>query len=248
MFVIVFIDYILNYSRSEDDHINYLRIVLQILKDQQLFSKYSKCEFWLKSVAFLGHIVSSKGIEVDPKKTDLVKSWPRPLSLSDIKSLLGLVGYYRRLTSAPVLTILEGTDGFVVYYDASRIRLGCVLKQNREVIVDASKQLKIHEKNYPTQVLVASMHPVFHVSMLKKCVGNPTSIVPLEDLGVCENLSYEGASIEILDRQVEKLRNTEVVSKKVLWRNQIIEDSAWETKANMMSCYPHLFPSTATLS
>ncbi|WMV41875.1 hypothetical protein MTR67_035260 [Solanum verrucosum] len=81
MFVIVFIDDILIYSRSEDDHTNHLRIVLQILKDQQLFAKSSKCEFWLRSVAFLGHIVSSKGIEVDPKKMDEVKSWPRPLTL-----------------------------------------------------------------------------------------------------------------------------------------------------------------------
>jgi len=79
-FMIVFINYILIYSRSEDDNINHLRIVLKFLKDNQIFTKFSKCEFWLRSVAFLGHIVSSKGIEVDPKKTDAVKSWPRPLS------------------------------------------------------------------------------------------------------------------------------------------------------------------------
>ncbi|WMV25462.1 hypothetical protein MTR67_018847 [Solanum verrucosum] len=96
MFVIVFIDDILIYSRSEDDHTNHLRIVLQVLKDQQLFAKFSKCEFWLIYVAFLGHIASGKGIEVDPKKTDAVKSWPRPLCLSDIRSFLGLDGYCRR--------------------------------------------------------------------------------------------------------------------------------------------------------
>ncbi|WMV18613.1 hypothetical protein MTR67_011998 [Solanum verrucosum] len=96
MFVIVFIDDILIYSRSEDEHTNQLRIVLQVLKDQQLFAKFSKCEFWLRSVAFLRHIVSGKGIEVDPKRMDAVKSLPRPLSLSDIRSFLGLVSYYRR--------------------------------------------------------------------------------------------------------------------------------------------------------
>ena len=73
-FVIVFIDDILIYSKSEDDHMNHLRIVLQVLKDHQLYAKFSKCEFWLRSVAFLGHIVSSEGIEVDPKKIDAVKS------------------------------------------------------------------------------------------------------------------------------------------------------------------------------
>ncbi|WMV09385.1 hypothetical protein MTR67_002770, partial [Solanum verrucosum] len=129
MFVIVFIDDILIYSRSENEHVDHLRIVLQVLKDQQLFAKFSKCEFWLRSIAFLGHIVSSKGIEVDPKKTDAVKSWPRPLTPSDIRSFLGLAGYYRR------------------------VGLGCVLMQNGKVIAYASRQLKVHEKNYPTHDL-----------------------------------------------------------------------------------------------
>ncbi|KAH0689080.1 hypothetical protein KY289_016438 [Solanum tuberosum] len=159
--------------------------------DQQLFAKFSKFEFCLGSIAFLGHIVSSKGIEVDPRKMDAVKSWPRPLSLLDIRSFLGLASYYRRfvegfssiaspltsltqkkdkfiwsescekcfqelkdrLTSAPVLTLLEGTNGFVVYCDASRIMLGCVFMQNGKVIAYASRQLKVHEKNYPTHDL-----------------------------------------------------------------------------------------------
>ncbi|WMV58639.1 hypothetical protein MTR67_052024 [Solanum verrucosum] len=95
MFVIVFIDDILIYSRSEDDHTDHLRIVLQVLKDQQLFAKFSKYVFWLRSVAFLGHIVSAKGIEVDPKKKNVVKSWPRSLSPSDIRSFLGLASYYK---------------------------------------------------------------------------------------------------------------------------------------------------------
>ncbi|WMV33320.1 hypothetical protein MTR67_026705 [Solanum verrucosum] len=188
MFVIVFIDDILIFSRSDNENIDHLRIVLQILKDQQLYAKFSKCEFWLRSVAFLGHKVSSKGIEFDPKKTGAVKSWPRLLSPTDIRSFLGLTGYYRRfvegfscitsplmsltqkkakflwseaceksfqelkdrLTSAPVLTLSEGTDGFMVYYDASRVGLGCVLMWNGKVISYASRQLNVHEKNYPT--------------------------------------------------------------------------------------------------
>ncbi|KAH0709250.1 hypothetical protein KY284_010677 [Solanum tuberosum] len=93
LFVIVFIDDILIYSRSENAHIDHLRIVLQILKDQQLYAKFSICEFWLRSIAFLGHIVLSKGIEVDLKKMDAVKSWPRPLTPSYIRSFLGLAGY-----------------------------------------------------------------------------------------------------------------------------------------------------------
>ncbi|KAH0644862.1 hypothetical protein KY284_032746 [Solanum tuberosum] len=154
MFVIVFIDDILIYSRSENEHVDHLRIVLQVLKDQQLFAKFSKCEFWLRFVAFLGHIVSSKGIEVDPKKTDAVKSCPRPLTHSDIRSFLEKLQELKdRLTSGSVLTLTEGNYGFVVYYDASRVGLGCVLLQHGKVIAYASRQLKVHEKNYPTHDL-----------------------------------------------------------------------------------------------
>ncbi|WMV24922.1 hypothetical protein MTR67_018307 [Solanum verrucosum] len=74
----------------------HLRIVLQVLKDQQLYAKFRKCEFWLMSVAYLSHIVSTMGIEVDAKKTDAVRSWPRPLIPTDIRCLLGLTYYYRR--------------------------------------------------------------------------------------------------------------------------------------------------------
>ena len=96
LFIFVFIDDILIYSRSEEEHASHLRVVLQTLKDRQLFAKFSKCEFWLQSVAFLGHILSSKGISVDSKKIEAVKQLPRPTSVTDIRSFVGLVGYYRR--------------------------------------------------------------------------------------------------------------------------------------------------------
>ena len=96
LFVIVFIDDILIYSRSQEEHEKHLRVVLQTLKDSQLYAKFSKCEFWLSSVAFLGHVVSAAGIQVDPKKIEAVKNWPRPASATDIQSFLGLAGYYHR--------------------------------------------------------------------------------------------------------------------------------------------------------
>ena len=95
-FVIVFIDDILVYTKNEGDHMNHLRVVLQVLKENQLFAKYRKCEFWLRSVAFLGHIIFSEGVEVDPRKMEAVKNWSRPLTPTDIRSFLGLAGYYQR--------------------------------------------------------------------------------------------------------------------------------------------------------
>ena len=96
IFVIVFLDDILVYLENDTEQTVHLRVVLQVSKDHHLFSKYSKCEFWFRLVVFLGYIISSEGIEVDPKKTEVVKYCPRPLTPTDIKSFLGLAGYYLR--------------------------------------------------------------------------------------------------------------------------------------------------------
>ncbi|KAJ9560990.1 hypothetical protein OSB04_006150 [Centaurea solstitialis] len=187
-FVIVFIDDILIYSKTAEEHGDHLRKVLEMLKREQLYAKFSKCEFWLKEVQFLGHIVTQEGIKVDPAKIEAIKDWESPKSPSEVRSFLGLAGYYRRfiehfsaiatpltaltkkdvkfewtstceyafnnlkgkLTSAPILTLPKGTDGFVVYCDASKLGLGCVLMQDGKVIAYASRKLKVHELNYPT--------------------------------------------------------------------------------------------------
>ena len=96
LFVVVFLDDILIYSRSEGDHADHLRIMLKTLRTYWLYAKFSKCEFWLNSVAFLGYVVSSEGIRVDPQKIETIKSCSRPISPSDIQSFLGLAGYYHR--------------------------------------------------------------------------------------------------------------------------------------------------------
>ncbi|KAJ6834065.1 uncharacterized protein M6B38_336600 [Iris pallida] len=95
-FVIVFIDNILIYSKNKEEHEKHLRIVLQTLREEQLYAKLSKCEFWLDQIPFLGHIISGEGISVYPKKVKAVKSWPTPKSVAEIRSFLGLAGYYRR--------------------------------------------------------------------------------------------------------------------------------------------------------
>ncbi|KAA0040368.1 ty3-gypsy retrotransposon protein [Cucumis melo var. makuwa] len=95
-FVIVFIDNILIYSKTEAEHEEHLHPVLETLRANKLYAKFSKCEFWLKKVTFLGHVVSSEGISVDPAKIEAVTSWPRSSTVSEIRSFLGLAGYYRR--------------------------------------------------------------------------------------------------------------------------------------------------------
>ena len=95
-FVVVFIDDILVYSKDAQEHKHHLRITLQILRENQLFAKLSKCDFLLKEVSFLGHIVSADGIRVDPTKIEAVVSWKPPRNITEVRSFLGLAGYYRR--------------------------------------------------------------------------------------------------------------------------------------------------------
>ncbi|EOY14055.1 Retrotransposon protein, putative [Theobroma cacao] len=190
-FVIVFIDDILVYSEDNDEHANHLRIVLQTLRERQLYAKFSKCEFWLQEVVFLGHVVSRSGIYVDSKKIKAILQWEQPKTVTKIHSFLRLAGYYQRfvqgfslipvpltrlthngvkfewddvcenrfqelknrLTSTPVLTLSVSGKGFVVYSDASKLGLGCVLMQDEKVIAYASRPLKKHEANYPTHDL-----------------------------------------------------------------------------------------------
>ena len=95
-FVVIFIDVKLVCSKSMKEHMYHLRTVLQTLREHQLYAKFSKCDFGTESVAFLGHVVTKDGIQVDPQKIKAVSEWPRPTIVTEIRSFLGLAGYYRR--------------------------------------------------------------------------------------------------------------------------------------------------------
>nr|GEZ85052.1 retrotransposon protein, putative, Ty3-gypsy subclass [Tanacetum cinerariifolium] len=118
-FVIVFIDDILIYSKNEQEHGEHLKLILELLKREKLYAKFSKCEFWIPKVQFLGHVIDSRGIHVDPAKIESIKDWASPKTPMEIS-----------------------------YCDASHKGLGIVLMQREKVISYASRQLKIHEKNY----------------------------------------------------------------------------------------------------
>ena len=187
-FVVVFIDDILIYSKSKEEHEGHFRIVIQALRDHQLYVKFSMCEFWLTEVRFLGHVVSASGVSVYPEKVEAVMSWERPKSIFVLRNFLGLVGYYRRfikdfsqlaapmmrltrkeikfewndlcerafqelkrrLTSAPILIVLERGQRYIVYCDAFLDGLGCVLMQSGKVVAYGSRQLKNYKRSYPT--------------------------------------------------------------------------------------------------
>jgi hypothetical protein len=112
-FGVVFLDDILIYFPNEETHEDHLRLVLQKLHDNQLYAKFSKCDFWLKEVAFLGHIVTDGGIKLDPGKISEILNWKQPKDASKIRSFLGLAGYYRRFIESfsklvkPLTSLLE---------------------------------------------------------------------------------------------------------------------------------------------
>ena len=117
-FVVVFIDDILVYSASIEEHEQHLRVVLEKLRQHQLYAKFSKCEFWLEEVTFLGHVLTAKGVAIDPSKIDTIQKWEQPLNVTDIQSFLGLAGYYRRFIenfskiAKPMTNLLKKTNGF----------------------------------------------------------------------------------------------------------------------------------------
>ena len=190
-YMVVFIDDILVYSHFYLEHEQHLRVVLQTLRENQLYVKLDNCEFSLKEVVFLGHVIFAEGIFVDPLQVEAVLKWERPTNVTKIQSFLGLDGYYRRfiegfstitspltkltqkevrfiwseeceasfqelkerLTSAPVLALPSRTEGFMVYSNASKRGLGCVLMQHGCVIAYASRELKSHEVKYPVHDL-----------------------------------------------------------------------------------------------
>ncbi|GJV31665.1 putative nucleotidyltransferase, ribonuclease H [Tanacetum coccineum] len=152
-FGIVFIDDILIYSRNKEEHANHLRIILELLKKEKLYAKFSKCDFWIHIVQFLGHLIDSQGLHVDPAKIKAVKNWASPTTPTKIRQFLGLAGYYRRFIEALILALPKGNNDFVVYCDASHQGLGVVLMQREKVIAYASRQLKPHEENYTTHDL-----------------------------------------------------------------------------------------------
>jgi hypothetical protein len=117
-FMVVFIDDILIYSATAEEHEQHLRVVLEKLRQNQLYAKFSKCDFWLEEVAFLGHVLTAKLVVVDPAKIEAVKEWEQPHNVTDIRSFLSLAGYYRRFIenfskiAKPMTNLLEKTNEF----------------------------------------------------------------------------------------------------------------------------------------
>ncbi|GJZ41496.1 putative nucleotidyltransferase, ribonuclease H, partial [Tanacetum coccineum] len=231
-FVIVFIDCILVYSKTWEEHEDHLRIVLEILLQKKLYAKFSKCDFWLGQVAFLGHIVLADGITMDPAKVEVITKWPRPTIVTEVRSFLGLAGVLallltklmrkgekfvwnedreksfeelkRRLVSSPVLTLPSWTGGYQIYSDESKKGLGCILMQHGKVIVYASRKLKPYERRW--------------LELLKDYDAN-IQYHPSKDNVVADTLSRKNSEIMVcLKIQHEIIRDLKLMEVKLVVR------------------------------
>ncbi|GJR69737.1 putative reverse transcriptase domain-containing protein [Tanacetum coccineum] len=160
-FVIVFIDDILIYSKNKEERGKHLKTILNLLRSEKLYAKFSKCDFWLDSVQFLGHVIDSNGVHVDPTKIEAIKNWAAPTTPTE-KNKPYVWGddeeeafqtLKLKLCSAPILSLPEGSEDFVVFCDASLKGFGAVLMQREKVIAYASRQLRKNEENYTTHDL-----------------------------------------------------------------------------------------------
>ncbi|KAL5540482.1 hypothetical protein UlMin_043076 [Ulmus minor] len=348
-FVIVFIDDILVYSKSAEEHEEHLRLILQTLRDHQLFAKFKKCEFWLNQVAFLGHVISKDGVAVDPSKVEAVENWKPPTNASESSHFLHVRTTYTldqladlyvreivRLHGVPVSIISDRDGRFTASFWKSLHRsLGTKLKfstafhpqtdgqteRTNQILEDISpvhwhesgehklmdldfvstttdaiekiqkrmRAAQSRQKSYadkrrrplefdegdhvflkiapmkgvmrfgrkgklsprfigPFEILkrvgnvayqlalppsLSAVHNVFHVSMLKKYVSDPSHVLQEAPVEIDEKLSYEERPVRILDRKTKELRNKTVALVKVLWRNHAVEEATWEREDEM---------------
>ncbi|GJY42446.1 reverse transcriptase domain-containing protein [Tanacetum coccineum] len=260
MFVIVFIDAILIYYKTREEHEEHLGLLLELLKKERLYAKFSKCEFWLQEVQFLGHVINGDGIHVDPSKIKAVKNWKASKTPSKVRLFLGLAGYYSRfikdfskiakpltvltlksktfewdeeqenafqtlkdkLCNAPVLALPDGPEDFVVYCDASGLGLGCVLMQRNKVIAYASRQLKIHEKNYTTHDLELDHKSLQHIFSQKELNMRQRRWIELFSDYDCEIRYHPGKANVVADALSRKER---VKPKRVRAMNMTLQSS-----------------------
>nr|GEX35718.1 putative reverse transcriptase domain-containing protein [Tanacetum cinerariifolium] len=331
-FVIVFIDDIVIYSKNRKEHEGHLKLILKLLKEEELYAKFSKCEFWLSNVQFLGHVIDSEGIHVDTAKVEAIKDWESPKTPTEIRQFLGLAGYYRRfiegfskiarpmtkltqksvkfywgkkaeaafqllkqkLCSAPILALPEGSENFVKSLNkalGTRLDMStayhpeidgqsertiqtlddmlraCVLDfgkgwdkhlllltgpeiihETTEKIVQIKSRIQAARDRQKSYVDISRVHSTFHVSKLKKCMADEPLAIPLDEIQVDDKLNFIEEPVEIMDREVKRLKQSRISMAKVRWNYRRGPEFTWEREDQTQKNYPHLFPNSAPMA
>ncbi|GJT89227.1 putative reverse transcriptase domain-containing protein [Tanacetum coccineum] len=342
-FVIVFIDDILIYSKSRKEHEGHLKLILKLLKEEELYAKFSKCEFWLLKVQFLGHVIDSEGIHVDPAKIESIKDWASPKTPTEILRrylpyqrevrtlwytvMLRIKGWARfdeeekviayafppikssREETIPPIDLEPGSNCVCLedvedtsrtalalyghkcrspicwaevrdsqltgpedrqksYADVRRkplefqvgdkvmlkvspwkgvIRFGKRGKLNPRYIGPFKIIAKVGTVAYRLELpeKLSRVHSTFHVSKLKKCLADEPLAIPLDEIQVDDKLNFIEEPVEIMDREVKRLKQSRILIVKVRWNSRRGPEFTWEREDQMQKKYPHLFTNSA---
>nr|GEW44024.1 hypothetical protein [Tanacetum cinerariifolium] len=267
-FVIVFIDDILIYSRNKEEHANHLRIVMELLRKEKMYAKFSKCDFWIRTVQFLGHLIDSQGLHVDPANIKAVKNWASPTTLTEIpeiihettEKIMQIQQYlqaardrqrsYANVRQKP----LEFQAGYHVMLKISPhkgiIRLEKRGKLNTRYIGPFKILKRIGPVAYKLEIPkeLSNVHNTFYVSNLKKCLSEESLIIPMKELKLDEKLNFVEEPVEIMDQEIKQLRQSRILIIKVRWNSKRGPKYMWEREDKNRSKYPHLFPNISLSS
>nr|GEX68337.1 putative reverse transcriptase domain-containing protein [Tanacetum cinerariifolium] len=222
-FVIVFIDDILIYSKDEEEHKEHLRQILNILlKKEELYAKFSKYEFWIPKVQFLGLVIDSQGIHVDPAKIESVIDWTSPKSPTEICQFLGLAGYHASIKAAPIEALYgrKCHSPFCWIEVRGAQILGPELTQETtEKIVQIKKRMQAARDRQKSYADLKRKPMEFQVGD-KKCHADEPLAIPLDGLHFDDKLHLVEEPVEIMNRKVKRLKQSQIPLVKVRWNSK----------------------------
>ncbi|GJV78725.1 putative reverse transcriptase domain-containing protein [Tanacetum coccineum] len=243
-------------KNNKQEHEEHLKQILELLKKEELYAKFSKCEFWISKVQFLDHVIDSEGIHVDPSKIKSIKDWTSPKSPTEIRKFLGLAGYYRRFIEgfSKIAKPMEFQVGDKVMLKVSPwkgvVRFGKRGKLNPRYVGPFKVIERVGEVAYKLELPeeLSRVHNTFHVSNLKKCHADEPLAVPLDGLNLDDKLHFVEEPVEIVDREVKRLKRSRIPLVKVRWNSKRGPEFTWEREDQFKKKYPHLFTKTTPSS
>ncbi|GJT05285.1 putative reverse transcriptase domain-containing protein [Tanacetum coccineum] len=213
-------------------------VFMDLMNREKLYAKFSKCDFWICIVQFIGHLIDNQELHVDPAKIEAVKNWASPTTPTEIRQFLGLAGYYRRffkdckkLCEALILALRFGSS-----VNAKREDYDCDIRYHpgkANVVEDALSQkeqikpLRVAYKlEHPEEL--SNVHNTFRVSNLKKCLSDESLVIPMKEVRLNEKLNFVEEPVEIMDREVKQLKQSRIPIVKVRWNSKRGPEFTWE--------------------